>query len=798
VPKRLPHGLGLLLALTVCASAQTQNADGLFLKIDKLTPDVIAAVAKIGEERIVPAPAGTDVLKLVSQYCGSANARRSYLQLFIAANAEVEDIKASRTILTRDTPLKLPACIYSDERVVAVPVDQVGPRWDKPVAPTAQTVEALTAARVVPTSGGRSPASVQPEDTAPETPGQTKWNPLTQQITIQSADRLPGQGLDLGRLAAAGARGLPDQLSMLGIAITKVLDSTRLIDPEVKDQYDRLVSRVIASLDKGDDAWKRNTMQLASLERVFRTQDVLASNETTNFTRLPTGAALLSSDFAPGTFHVSVKPGLEAKTAALELSNAIKASNPNAAIGIPSKYVSYFATPQTAETTEQCKPKPGQPWPFDANELKKVLELRTLAERPTRFGKMLILDAGFPPGAVGTSPFEKRYFLRDAFAPSGDGAQPYLWTQTIENGKPVYYVPGIKFSGHGVEVLTLALGGVDALGRRLLASVGTLDSGHVIQWMGYSGAGGVLQLRGDAIAGSISGANENRAIANVVNLSLSFELDSDNSFLKRSVKDRNYVLFVFAAGNESEPLVQQNPATWGGATTENVITVGASRPDGSYAGFSNYNVLTVDMAAPGCGVPTLTWNDTQAKFESIVLDGTSLAAPLVSFAANLLHGDYAGSIKRLKSRLISSGRFSESVAAKTWSGRILDVPVAVASPFDAVRKKDGSLRLGRIEWPEAGKVVCGKMRSQRGVRQIHVATEAADKVSILYYDIERTGISPEPVCKLASGELAQIPFREAVVREGQVKLAKTPETLDIGDLRSITFCDTCAYLEKEE
>lgn len=808
--------VAFLAALTVFPAASgAQDPGSLFVKVDKLTPELVSAVAKIGVERIVSAKPGTDILKLISDVCGSANARRSYLEIFLRTNTDIADIKAGRTITTENANLKLPACLFSEEQVVAVPVDRSGPRWDKPIAASLSAIEALNNP-VISDWTPDGDAWLTAEKTArpkwkPSDPANifATWGP---QVTVKSAKKngsikpkenvtadvsvkqLPGQSLDLKRIAYPTGRELPEELSNRGISLTRTIDSTRLADPELKVIYDRLVAQVVAQLEKGGKISDRDGfIRTAPLEGAFRTQDVLASNESADFTKLPTGSTVLSSDFAPGILHVKVKPELLLKTAALDLANAIKASNPNTAIDPASDPAPYFASPQTTETAEACKPKAGEKWPFDASELKKVLRLRALADRKPTLGRILILDTGFPPDAIGTSPFEKHLFVRKASEPADDTGQSYLWSHTTENGKPVYFVPGLTYSTHGVEVLTLALGGIDAWNDKLLGSNIALGGGHIMSLMGYSGSSGKLVLNGDAIASSLSGSRGGRQVVNVVNLSLKFKMEADRrSTLRDSIRRRRHVLFVFAAGNGTSPLLDEYPAIWGGPNGDNIITVGASRPDGKYADdISHFSKDYVDIAAPGCGVPTLTWNQSTDKFEQVLLDGTSLAAPLVSFAANLIHGDYGGNAEGLKSRLISSGRYSEHLDKKVWSERILDIPVAVAFPFDAVRMKDNTLRLGRVGWPEAGNIFCHRQHPRGKIRQVHSVGDNATRISALFYDDSLDKVMVWPVCPLNDNELAQISFREAVEGANSLTLAPAAETLDMRQLKSITFCDDC-------
>jgi hypothetical protein len=132
---RLSAAAFLILTVSVPSNsvAQTEHRD-LTVRIRKLTPELVAAIASVGDERSLAAPAGTDILKVVTDYCGSANARRDYLRVFLAANASNPEISAGSTILRQSTVLKIPACLFANEKPVAVLATSSGIRWDQPVS----------------------------------------------------------------------------------------------------------------------------------------------------------------------------------------------------------------------------------------------------------------------------------------------------------------------------------------------------------------------------------------------------------------------------------------------------------------------------------------------------------------------------------------------------------------------------------------------------------------------------------------------------------------------------------------
>lgn len=120
------------------------------------------------------------------------------------------------------------------------------------------------------------------------------------------------------------------------------------------------------------------------------------------------------------------------------------------------------------------------------------------------------------------------------------------------------------------------------------------------------------------------------AKADVINLSIGWPQGQDSQLMREAIKaaQQKGIIIVAAAGNDSTQALLR-PCQY-----EGVICVGAARPDGSLAHFSNFG-YGVDVAAPGVSLVSTI----PLKFRSIripgysgvdILSGTSQASPLVA------------------------------------------------------------------------------------------------------------------------------------------------------------------------
>jgi subtilisin family serine protease len=149
------------------------------------------------------------------------------------------------------------------------------------------------------------------------------------------------------------------------------------------------------------------------------------------------------------------------------------------------------------------------------------------------------------------------------------------------------------------------------------------------------------------------------------------------------------MLFVTAAGNGINnvgvdvDLLPEYPCAFG---LGNVICVAAAQESGSLAGFSNYGINAVDLAAPGVGILSTVPpgvvsgcpNGAPNNAGYCFFDGTSMATPFVSGgAADVLTAQPALTLAQLRSRLLGAVTPVPALASKVTSGGTFDLCRAI-------------------------------------------------------------------------------------------------------------------------
>jgi len=219
----------------------------------------------------------------------------------------------------------------------------------------------------------------------------------------------------------------------------------------------------------------------------------------------------------------------------------------------------------------------------------------------------------------------------------------------------------MDFTGHGTHIA----GTVGAVGNNLVGITG-------VCWTVRLAAlkiGGYLFNVAAAVK-AIDYANRN----NIPILNNSWGSFFFSSALKFAIENYNG-LFVVSAGNNgaNNDIVPMYPAAY---DSKNIITVAAANQNDDLASFSNYGVLSVDVAAPGTDILSTSYLGDYSYME-----GTSMAAPHVAGAAALIKG-YRPELTTLeiKDIILSNVDRKPQFAGKVLTGGTINI----SKMFDAI------------------------------------------------------------------------------------------------------------------
>jgi thermitase len=138
--------------------------------------------------------------------------------------------------------------------------------------------------------------------------------------------------------------------------------------------------------------------------------------------------------------------------------------------------------------------------------------------------------------------------------------------------------------------------------------------------------------------------------------------------------DASPAVVVCAAGNSglNTDSTPQYPSAY---TNSNIISVAATDAKDNLAGFSNYGVSSVDLAAPGVTIRS-TYKNNQYQY----LSGTSMATPYVSGVAALIKSASPGMTKnQIRDRILTTVDRISSLNGKVATGGRLNAAAALGS-----------------------------------------------------------------------------------------------------------------------
>ncbi|MEZ4814183.1 MAG: S8 family peptidase [Bdellovibrionota bacterium] len=336
------------------------------------------------------------------------------------------------------------------------------------------------------------------------------------------------------------------------------------------------------------------------------------------------------------------------------------------------------------------------------------------------------------------------------------------WNFVSYNETELYMgVPGkpdpMDGNGHGTHVAgtigALANNGIGVAGinqkvkmiaLKVLSDEGSGDSADIIRAIRYAALKKV-----DVVNASFGGGGE-----------------SQNFLAALEQAEKAGVLFVAAAGNESDDADQTDhfPASY---DVEGVLSVAATDNRDMLAEFSNYGYQKVDLAAPGVNIIStyprqLAANEGTPDNPYRVFSGTSMATPHVVGAAALVladRKDLRKNPKALKKLLMESSDWKPQLAGRVRSGGRLNVARALANEvvnfMEDKKWTEIEYKWSSPSLPESHLDIL-KTIKQDGVKaiQAHIASNLMDSIDLsAVYDGALRLVSFIP------GDLVSMPHR---------------------------------------
>jgi subtilisin family serine protease len=398
---------------------------------------------------------------------------------------------------------------------------------------------------------------------------------------------------------------------------------------------------------------------------------------------------------------IALKEGVTSIAAVKLLSNAMSRRNGGigSAIAItPSAELKLIQPLQTDDpiiSGTSCGENAGSSttWPLNVEDIRvKLLDAQKIAsDRGVSQGPSVIrvADTGF----LGLTSF----FPLDAIDQNTHetASQPYdldgnryiadRFGIDSENTGDIAPYEDSRYRDHGTQVADLVLGGSEL--RTNYPKIYDLTKVAFVKifWKGS----GAITVKDETFLQAMRHI-ENHSDPRVVNFSVGAGDENNTRLFEETMRlasQLNY-LVVIAAGNDDNDIssIPMYPASYGGTGSDIsswIMTVGASSPDGKKAPFSNYSSTRVDLLAPGCRIP-FTMDPEKIQY----LNGTSLAAPIVSFIAAALRSLGITNMRQVKIRIIASADFNHELANKTrYGGIVLNAERALSLFYDVIQWK---------------------------------------------------------------------------------------------------------------
>ena len=380
-------------------------------------------------------------------------------------------------------------------------------------------------------------------------------------------------------------------------------------------------------------------------------------------------------------------------------------------------------------------------YPFDVDMVVDVMRMNRRSRAPAARATILIADSGIDATDRGVFP---REIFVDAPSP---------WGNFARSMRPL--INSVNARRHGLEVASLALGGPTLSYFNLGSTEPRLN---IIMRPIYQESDGRVVHDTNLFPDIISRARTRPGT--IVNLSLRSSARIP-SILQETQRGDRSILFVAAAGNQGRPLGPEGdpleavyPALYGGNENRRLITVGALDGLGQLAPFSNHSPTYVDIAAPGCQVPTFSYVGEPTRLRVMARSGTSLAAPLVTFAAAVIFSETATPAEEIKRRVVAASDVDRELSDRVVDGRRLNIAKAIAVNDDVLEAQSIGLRFGRVEFLQNGNVARDDHRLVLACavqRQLYLPLNQVRKIArfgesggepnfLLYYVTEETDV----------------------------------------------------------